>query len=85
MSPSHHPCIDVSESEFLGGLSHQPVEERINIKKGITTKTCHVPIFKDQMLIDIKGYAKFVEHQLKMHMGYDGKNEYVINPNENHQ
>jgi hypothetical protein len=37
------------------------------------------------MLIKIKGYAKLVEHQFKMHMGYDGKNEYVINSNGNHQ
>ncbi len=46
MPPSRHPCIDVSERESLGGLSHQHVEERINIKKGITKKTCHVAIAK---------------------------------------
>jgi hypothetical protein len=37
------------------------------------------------MLIKIKGYAKPAEHQLEMHMGYDGKNEHVVNPNGKHQ
>jgi hypothetical protein len=37
------------------------------------------------MLIEIKGYAKFVEHQLERHMKYDGMNEDEINLNEKHQ
>jgi hypothetical protein len=37
------------------------------------------------MLIKIKGYAKFVEHQLKKHMEYDGMNEDEINLNGKHQ
>jgi hypothetical protein len=32
------------------------------------------------MLVEIKGYAKPIECQLEMHMGYDGKNEDTINP-----
>jgi len=38
MSPSRHPCIDTSKHEFLGDLSHHPVEERTNTKKIITKK-----------------------------------------------
>jgi hypothetical protein len=37
------------------------------------------------MLIEIKGYAKFVKHQLEKHMEYDGMNEDKINPNGKHQ
>jgi hypothetical protein len=37
------------------------------------------------MLIEIKGYAKLVEHQFEVHMGYDDKNEDAINPNGKHQ
>jgi len=36
------------------------------------------------MLVEIKGYVKFVERQLEMHMGYDDKNKDAINPNEKH-
>jgi len=37
------------------------------------------------MLIEIKGYAKLTKHQLNAHMGYDGKNEDMVNPNGKHQ
>jgi hypothetical protein len=37
------------------------------------------------MLIEIKGYVKFVEHQLEVDMDYDDKNEDVVNPNGKHQ
>jgi hypothetical protein len=37
------------------------------------------------MLIEIKGYATLVKHQLRVHMVYDGKNEDEINPNGKHQ
>jgi hypothetical protein len=37
------------------------------------------------MLIKIKGYAKPTEHQLEVHMEYDGKNEDTIKPNGKHQ
>jgi len=37
------------------------------------------------MLIDIKGYAKPTEHQLKEHMEYDGMNKDEVNPNGKHQ
>jgi hypothetical protein len=36
------------------------------------------------MLIKIKGYVKLLKHELKEHMGYDGRNEDEINPNEKH-
>jgi len=38
MPPNHHPCINANEHKFFGGLSHHPMEERINTKKGITKK-----------------------------------------------
>jgi len=37
------------------------------------------------MLIEIKGYAKHVEHQLKEHMEYDCMNKDEVNPNGIHQ
>jgi hypothetical protein len=37
------------------------------------------------MLIEINEYTKLVERQFEMHMGYDGKNEDVVYPNEKHQ
>jgi hypothetical protein len=37
------------------------------------------------MLVKIKGYLKPIECQLEAHMGYDSKNEEVINPNGKHQ
>jgi hypothetical protein len=37
------------------------------------------------MLIEIKGYVKFVKHQLEQHMEYDGMNEDKVNPNGKHQ
>ncbi len=40
---------------------------------------------KDWILIDIKGYAKPIEHQLKAHMEYHGKNKEVIYPNGKNQ
>ncbi len=40
---------------------------------------------KEQILVKIKGYVKFVERQLKVLMGYDGKNEDAVNPNGKHQ
>ncbi len=41
--------------------------------------------WKDQMSIRRKGYAKHTKHPLKLHKGYDDKNEKTINPNGNHQ
>jgi hypothetical protein len=40
---------------------------------------------KDQTLVEIKGYVKPTKHKFKAHMGYDGKNEDIINPNGKHQ
>jgi hypothetical protein len=37
------------------------------------------------MLFKIKGYAKPIECQLEAHMGYNGKNEDVVNPSGKHQ
>ncbi len=37
------------------------------------------------MWIKIKGYAKFVERQFEVHMGYDGKNKDMVNPSGKHQ
>jgi hypothetical protein len=37
------------------------------------------------MLIEIKRYVKAVECQLEAHMGYNGKNKDVENPNGRHQ
>jgi hypothetical protein len=37
------------------------------------------------MLVEIKGYAKLVKHQLEAHMGYDGENKDIINPSGEHQ
>jgi hypothetical protein len=61
------------------------VEERTNIKKGITKKRVMLQHEKDWMLIEIKGYAKPTKRQHKVHMGYDGKNKDAINPNGKHQ
>jgi hypothetical protein len=58
MPPSCHPRIDVIEWESLVGLSHHPVEERTNTEKRITKKHAMLQHQKDQMLIEIKGYAK---------------------------
>jgi hypothetical protein len=65
MFPNRHPCINANEREFLGGLSHHPMEERTNVKKGITKKHAKLQYQKDRMLIEIKGYAKPIKHQLK--------------------
>jgi hypothetical protein len=62
MRPSHHPCIDVSERKYLGGLFHHLVEEKTSTKKGITKKHVMLQHRKDQMLVDIKGYAKPAKH-----------------------
>jgi hypothetical protein len=45
--PSHHPCNDVSKRKSLGGLSHHPVEEKTNTKKGITKKHAMLQHQKD--------------------------------------
>jgi hypothetical protein len=37
------------------------------------------------MLIEIKGYAKFVEYQLERHMKYDCINENEVNLNGKHE
>jgi hypothetical protein len=54
MPPSHHPCIDIYEHEYLGGLFHHPVEERTKIMKGVTKKDAMLQHQKDQLLIEIK-------------------------------
>jgi hypothetical protein len=64
MSPNCHPCIDTSQLKSFGGLSHHPMEERTNTKNGITKKHIKLQYGKDLMLIEIKGYAKLVKHQL---------------------
>jgi hypothetical protein len=61
------------------------MEERTNIKKGITKKNVMQQHWKDRMLIKIKGYAKPTKRQLKVDMGYDSKNKDAINPNGKHQ
>jgi hypothetical protein len=38
MSFNHHPCIDASECESFGGLSHHPMEEMTNTKKKMIKK-----------------------------------------------
>jgi hypothetical protein len=85
LSPCCHPCIDVSKRKFLGRLFHHPIEERINIKKGIVKKHAMLQHQKNWMGIEIKGYAKSIGRQLEVHMGYDGKNENVVNVNGKHQ
>jgi hypothetical protein len=45
MPSNHRPCIDVSECESFGGLSHDLVKERTNTNNGITKK-CHVVTLK---------------------------------------
>jgi hypothetical protein len=63
-SPSRHPCIDANKHESLGGLSHHPMEERTNTKRGITKKYAKLQYQKDWMLIKMKGYVKPIKHQL---------------------
>jgi hypothetical protein len=62
---------------------HHPMEERKNTKKGIMKKHAMLQHWNDQLLVEIKGYVKPVEHQFKVHVGYDGKNEDVVNQVEN--
>jgi len=38
-------------------------------------KNAKMQYWKDRMLIEIKGYAKLVEHQFEKHMEYDDMNE----------
>jgi hypothetical protein len=85
MPPSCHPCTNASNRKSFGGLSPHPVEERTNTKTGITKNCAKLQYRKYQMLIEIKGYTKPIEHQFKKHMGYDGRNEDEVNPNEKHQ
>jgi hypothetical protein len=85
MSPNHHPCIDTNKCESLSGISHHLVEEKTNTKKGITKKHAKLQYWKDLMLIEIKGYVKFVEHQLEKYMEYDDMNEDKVNLNGKHQ
>jgi hypothetical protein len=61
------------------------MEERINTKKGIMKKHVMLQHKKDQLLVEIKGYVKPIERQLEVHMGYDGKNEDVVNLSGKHQ
>jgi transcription initiation factor TFIID subunit TAF12 len=82
---NHQPCIDISECKSFGGLSHHPVEEKTNTKKGITKKYVMLQHWKYWMLVEIKGYAKLVQCQLEKHMGYDDKNRDEINSNGKHQ
>ncbi len=56
-----------------------------NTKKIIIKKDAKLQYWKDQMLIEIKGYAKLVEHQFEKHMKYDGMNKDEVNPNGKHQ
>ncbi len=49
-----------------------------------TKKHAKVQYWKDQMLIEILKYAKFVEYQLEEHMEYDDMNKDKINPNGKH-
>jgi hypothetical protein len=37
------------------------------------------------MLIEVKGYAKFVAHQIEEHMEYDDMNKTTLNPNRKHR
>jgi hypothetical protein len=76
MPPYCHPCIDISEHEFLGGLAHHHVEERTNTKKGITKK---MPCCNIGRIGWKSRYAKPIGCQFETHMGYDGKNENVVN------
>jgi hypothetical protein len=85
MSPSCHPCIDTSEHESLGGLSHHLVEERTNTKKGIIRKHAKLQYWKNKILIKIKEYAKPIKHEFEVYMEYDGMNKDEVNPYEKHQ
>lgn len=60
------------------------MKERTNTKKGITKKMSCYNIKKIECY-EINGYAKLVERQLEVHIGYDSKNEDAINPNGMHQ
>ncbi len=61
------------------------MEENTNTKRGITKKHAKLQYHKDQMLIKINEYAKFIRHQLKEHMESDGMNKDKVNSNEKHQ
>jgi hypothetical protein len=84
MPPNCHPCIKVSKHETLGGLS-PPRGGKDKHQKGNNKKNAMLQHCKEQILVKIKGYVKFVERQLKVLMGYDGKNEDAVNPNGKHQ
>ncbi len=84
MSFSHHPCINTHKCKFINGLFHHHVQERINTKKRLTKKHVKLQYQKDWMLIEIKGYVKFVAHQLQEHMEYNGMNKDVVNPHRKH-
>jgi hypothetical protein len=61
------------------------MEERKNTKKGLTKKNIKLQYWNDRMLIEVEGYVKSIEHQLKKHVEYDGMNENEVNPNGKHQ
>jgi hypothetical protein len=48
-------------------------------------KTCHVVTLEGLDVNQNKRISKLIEHQFKMHMGYDGKNKDVVNQNGKHQ
>jgi hypothetical protein len=60
-------------------VKNRNVECKHNIEGGTW------PLVSCLHLYHFSRYVKLVEHQLEMHMGYDGKNEDVVNPNGKHQ
>jgi hypothetical protein len=58
-----------------------PCERRDKHQEENNKKNVKLQYGKDWMVIEIKGYAKLVKHQLKKHMQYDGTNKDDLNPN----
>jgi hypothetical protein len=46
MFPIHHPCIDINEHEFLGGLFSPPYGRKEKHQERNNEKTCHAATLK---------------------------------------
>jgi hypothetical protein len=85
MFPNCHPCIIASKYKSPSWPFSPPHGRNDKHQEGNIKKNAKLQYWKDQMLIEIKGYIIHVEHKLKEHMKYDGMNENEVNPNGEHQ
>ncbi len=82
-SPKYLLCIDEVKCKFLGGLSHQTVQEK-KTKKQKTKMHAKLQCLMGQWPYELKGHTRHIAHQHGEDMEYSGMSWGMCNLDRKH-